>query len=301
MRFLGGLLVVTMVALAGCSGDPGSEGEELGEVSEELRGAKPIAFESFDDFAPSRTTPLRVVITSAAQYDAYVGHAPPVSINWSKEWVVFYAAGVQSTGGYAASIESIGASGRTLGVTTKLVRPGEGCMVTMALTNPQAFAKFDRPSPRPRYASYKRLFEDRDCSAPTGPTCGGIAALQCPGAGQCMENLNDSCDPNNGGADCGGICECNALGMCVQGFHWDPSPTVCGCVADTTPTTPRCGGIAGIQCPGAGQCVDDPNDSCDPQNGGADCGGVCECTALGMCVQGFRWDSSNAVCGCVPN
>ncbi len=36
-----------------------------------------------------------------------------------------------------------------------------------------------------------------------------------------------------------------------------------------------CGGIAGIQCPDDQTCVDDPSDSCDPMNGGADCGGMC--------------------------
>ncbi len=36
-----------------------------------------------------------------------------------------------------------------------------------------------------------------------------------------------------------------------------------------------CGGLGGIQCPSGQTCVDDPNDSCDPQNGGADCGGIC--------------------------
>lgn len=36
-----------------------------------------------------------------------------------------------------------------------------------------------------------------------------------------------------------------------------------------------CGGFAGIQCPAGKVCVDDPTDSCDPDNGGADCGGVC--------------------------
>ena len=36
-----------------------------------------------------------------------------------------------------------------------------------------------------------------------------------------------------------------------------------------------CGGIAGITCPRGLRCVDDPRDSCDPKNGGADCGGIC--------------------------
>ena len=40
-----------------------------------------------------------------------------------------------------------------------------------------------------------------------------------------------------------------------------------------------CGGIANIQCPAGMSCVDDPNDSCDPTQGGADCGGICVTSA----------------------
>jgi hypothetical protein len=43
--------------------------------------------------------------------------------------------------------------------------------------------------------------------------------------------------------------------------------------ADVEPTF--CGGIAGISCPAGQECVDDPNDGCDPTKGGADCGGMC--------------------------
>lgn len=64
----------------------------------------------------------------------------------------------------------------------------------------------------------------------------------------CIDNPNDGCDPNKGGADCGDIC--------VSG--------------------PACGGIGGLQCPLKGTvCVDDPNDSCDPLTGGKDCIGIC--------------------------
>jgi hypothetical protein len=38
----------------------------------------------------------------------------------------------------------------------------------------------------------------------------------------------------------------------------------------------NCGGFAGFMCSDANdECVDNPNDSCDPMNGGADCGGIC--------------------------
>lgn len=63
---------------------------------------------------------------------------------------------------------------------------------------------------------------------------------------------------------------------------------------------PMCGGIAGFECPGAGDCVDDPSDSCNPDAGGADCAGLCECNSIGLCVEGYVWDSSPQVCDCVP-
>ena len=38
----------------------------------------------------------------------------------------------------------------------------------------------------------------------------------------------------------------------------------------------HCGGFAGTACSAGYTCVDDPSDSCDPTNGGADCPGVCQ-------------------------
>jgi hypothetical protein len=68
-----------------------------------------------------------------------------------------------------------------------------------------------------------------------------------------------------------------------------------------TPVPVHCGGIAAIPCPGAGVCQDDPSDTCDPQQGGADCGGVCSCGPNNkLCVKGTVWNGDPAVCACVP-
>lgn len=163
---------------------------------------------------------------------------------------------------------------------------------------------------------------------PTGPACGGFAGRLCPGAGQCIDDASDDCDPDNGGADCGGLCVCPILGVCEAGFVFDESPGVCACVeqepeldacatvrcragtecvvvdgsAECQPVEsgPFCGGFGGIECPGSGICVDDASDDCDPDNGGADCGGLCECNIRALCVPGLVFDASPAVCGCVP-
>ena len=67
-----------------------------------------------------------------------------------------------------------------------------------------------------------------------------------------MDDPNDDCDPNNGGADCSGICVTPL-----------PDPPA------------SCGGFAGIPCPAGHVCVDNPKDACDPKKGGADCPGIC--------------------------
>jgi hypothetical protein len=89
----------------------------------------------------------------------------------------------------------------------------------------------------------------RGACATNGQFCGGIAGIPCPDGQTCVDDPSDDCDPQNGGADCGGICV-------------EKKDTFCG-------------GIAGIPCPDGQTCVDDPSDDCDPKNGGADCGGIC--------------------------
>lgn len=94
-------------------------------------------------------------------------------------------------------------------------------------------------------------------ACPQPSTCGGIAGGKCAEGYACVDDANDTCDPESG-ADCPGIC-----------------------VPDNRP--PFCGGIAGFACPDGEECVDDPGDNCDPANGGADCGGICQPIAEPTC------------------
>jgi hypothetical protein len=122
--------------------------------------------------------------------------------------------------------------------------------------------------------------------------CGGFAGTPCAEGFTCVDDPNDSCDPNHGGADCGGICvedphqmcggfaglQCPSGQTCVDDPGDDCNPTkggadCSGICVDAAPQ--QCGGFAGLQCPSGQTCVDDPSDDCDPQHGGADCGGIC--------------------------
>ncbi|HEX8824817.1 MAG TPA: hypothetical protein VF794_33160 [Archangium sp.] len=83
-----------------------------------------------------------------------------------------------------------------------------------------------------------------------------------------------------------------------------------------------CGGIAGFPCAEGFLCVDDPKDDCEPNQGGADCGGICrmekkractgrepgqryisrdpnQCAVIRyFCEEGFTGFSNDCGCGC---
>jgi hypothetical protein len=114
--------------------------------------------------------------------------------------------------------------------------------------------------PRHLRCGRNQVLQNGAC-APKGPACGGIAARPCPGAGQCADDPSDNCDPNQGGADCGGICSCIETQLCVRGDHFDSDPAVCACVPDVTNP------CAAVLCLAGTVCVAhaDGTASCDPQ------------------------------------
>ncbi len=55
----------------------------------------------------------------------------------------------------------------------------------------------------------------------------------------------------------------------------DASSATTSSEASSVSSAKFCGGIAAFPCDGGYMCVDNPDDSCDPMNGGADCSGIC--------------------------
>lgn len=352
--------VMSIVSLLGCAAGSGEDGVVSSEAALEAAPELMVTpFEDPDGIAAIGDGEIRRTISSARQYERVFGHPLPEGVDLRGSRIaIFYSPGVQRTGGYEASFEKVEVRGRTLLVTTRLTSPGPNCRVTQALTHPYALATLLRP----RNIARVRFTTDdvvRDCEVPPtcdgteceegqhcqltpvtcvqAPcpeipecvpdekiTCGGFGGFPCPDNLSCIDDPSDDCDPNNGGADCGGVCRCIQNVLCPIGMSFDSALDVCACVPDPTQDpcaavrcaagthceaagdgatcvsdAPFCGGIAGIDCPGAGECADDPNDECDPNNGGADCGGRCACNVLGLCESGYVWDSSPEVCGCV--
>ena len=299
-------LTTLLLAAAGC--DRGDFQEFLGEVrpwqGQPDLGGTAVAFVEFkDEVGDLAGTERRALIKTREAYQSYFGHAPPAGVNLPDEWVIFYAAGTKPSGGHAARVRQlwrlqVGQQGG-LRAVTRLESPGAGCVVTDAITRPFVLIKF-KAQLGTSFIDFLRDDMVTDCGGtPTNP----CAAILCPVNTQCV--VLESFPPQ---ARCvpiptdPGPC---ATVRCRAGFHCEAKPIVCvttpcnpiaECVADA----PRCGGIAGIRCPGAGQCDDDPSDSCDPRKGGADCGGRCACKAMAACIAGHEWDSSPSVCACVP-
>jgi hypothetical protein len=235
-----------------------------------------------DDIGPVGTSETRKVFTSASGYRNYFGHKAPSSVDFGKQWVIFYSAGTRATAGYDVAIESasLSKSGLTLKVTTQLTSPGLGCLTAQHVTKPYVLGTIGKQK-----SSYVQFYTDdvaKDCTPP-GPTCGGIAGLQCPGHGKCVDNPNDSCDPAHGGADCGGNCVCIDNIACTVGSTFNSDPTVCACVPDVCVDKVACMvGYHWDSTPGVCKCVADGTCASDSDCTIADdyCGG-CACDALG--------------------
>ena len=96
--------------------------------------------------------------------------------------------------------------------------------------------------------------------------CGSRGLPECPTGQTCIPNpARPGCDPR---ADCPGICVTleSPLALATRQVAAKPKSI------EGQP----CGGFLGRPCDDPSQtCIDDPNDGCDPDHGGADCIGIC--------------------------
>ncbi|KAG5928009.1 hypothetical protein E4U42_001435 [Claviceps africana] len=122
-----------------------------------------------------------------------------------------------------------------------------------------------------------------------GQPC-GLKIAPCPSDQHCVPDSPRCNNPNR----CRGTCQFRNTYLSCGGFRTQPVtcpegtecrddprvPRGCGLACDAPgicmPTNaPSCAGFAGRLCRKGLYCYDVPDDGCDPQNGGADCAGIC--------------------------
>ena len=69
------------------------------------------------------------------------------------------------------------------------------------------------------------------------------------------------------------VCAIGQVLATQNGCYACVDPMTCG--VEPEPSPKPCGGFLGLVCDEGLECVDDPKDECDPNNGGADCPGIC--------------------------
>jgi hypothetical protein len=72
-----------------------------------------------------------------------------------------------------------------------------------------------------------------------GGMCGGIAGFPCPEGFDCVDAAGDGCDPNQGGADCAGVC----VPGTGNGNPNDVNPCAAMLCIEGTTCCPNCGGL----------------------------------------------------------
>ncbi len=314
------LSLVGTLSLLGACGAVDSTTSDL--VLDESSDGKADAYTTnlpFDiisvDLGSKGTSESRWLVTSKAGFEKTFKTKAPTDVKWGSEWVYIYSAGTKNTGGYNALVSQITFSkkGNVLRFYDLLETPGPDCFVTYALTKPYVAVKFKKQGYDK--LAYKHSTEERVCNPCATVKCAAgthceVVEVQCitapcPPIAQCVADdpcsLVDcgdgmTCENVGGSAECVPLSACAAVRCAAGTICIEKEPGVAACV---TPKT--CGGIAGIACPGALECVDNPADSCDPANGGADCGGICLCTLLAKCAAGYHFDRDPAVCSCVLN
>jgi hypothetical protein len=244
--------------------------------------ATTIAFEDLaDDVGTRANTMTRTLIRSASAYASFFGHAPPAAVDFSTEWVMFYATGSQPTDGIQAHFNVLLRVGSSLIAVTQFLSPGVSCTVQKVTTAPYDLIKF----PAQPGSSAQFFKDDLAINCSGGSKCGPVCDIYCQYGNVVDANGCPTCQCNPTPPD-----PCSTV-KCAGGTHCDSGK----CLPDGV----SCGGLAGKPCPGSGQCADDPYDSCDPAAGGADCPGICSCIQTVACPANTMFNSDPSVCACV--
>lgn len=223
---LGALAVLPVL---GCAPDSGlDEVERADDVDSGLS----VPFEELDVVKSPSSNGL-TVLKKKSEYVAFFGQEPPPGLSFNQSWVLHYSMGVRNTGGYDTSILSVERVGKGntahVVVTTQEVSPGEGCIVTQALTNPQITVKI----PKQKSGVTVDLVTNEITTECGGPDPNAFCPkVKCANGYVCDEDVDACvgrpCDPNDA-ASCPSGMQCDNQIQCIKApcpedFRCEPAP-----------------------------------------------------------------------------
>lgn len=234
--------LLTLSALPGCAPEHDAAGIEAD--GDEVRATllSFFAYRSFEIPADLGNREARVVFRDRASFRAYFRRDAPDGVDFRRQWLVYYSAGVLPSADYRASIlrMSLSATGQTVSITTELAAPGDTCAARPVPTRHHVLAVVDRPRNNPATRFLQRR-ATLDCRAAAGQDCRADAAcqpgLRCigipgdgssdlgvcqdltrlPGEGQPCQDYG-TCAAFSTQLLCGGGSESAATGTCVAGW-----------------------------------------------------------------------------------
>lgn len=254
-------LVASLVALGSLLGvaacAPGSVDNES-ESSADDSDALSLPLEVLP-VSKSEAPPGLTILRKKSEYVAFFGQQPPAGLSFNQSWVLHYSLGIQSTGGFAASIPSVDRIGSganaQLEIHSQDRAPGPNCMVTQALTNPQVTVKIPKQA-KAIPITHANTYVQTDC----GTVQGWCATALC-GPGQVCDEFSDACveEPFCPKVKCANGYTCDEdVDACV-GRECDPadasscpSGMVCdnqiACITTPCPTEFRCEPAPEVTC-----------------------------------------------------
>jgi hypothetical protein len=129
------VLSVFMSAQLGCAGESSAQSAS----AESLYVVLNQGFFTDNGIGTKKQTKIISSQVDYAMELATYSSATPASVDFDKGRVLLVDMGTRNTGGYSIGVTSVDVSDNWVVARVGLVRPGSGCNVTQALTNPYQF------------------------------------------------------------------------------------------------------------------------------------------------------------------
>ena len=158
------MLVLVAVAVMACGSNPSAP-----DVSEQLPVVRIRPEPASLTYNSGLSQAQQVIVRDRASWEQtwaaiWRNHSPQPelpAVDFSREMIVVAALGSRPTGGYGIFIDSASSGPSGVEIAVRAVSPGNGCAVTLAITNPVDAARVPRREGPIRFSERREIQECR--------------------------------------------------------------------------------------------------------------------------------------------